>query len=135
MLFWFQRAYLVNPLHLMGRVSACFTLGGGGVLAWITYEKIFLHVPMGSRPALILAVLSLLLGFLVLLLGFVAEMISSVSQVLANRKPYVIATPLDVENHRKEGRPARPGPTDTPARQAMHAPIRPRTGPREDPSA
>lgn len=101
MLFWFQRAYLVNPLHLMGRISACFTLSGSAVLAWITYEKLFLGVPMGNRPVLILSVLSLLLGFLVLMLGFVAEMISSLSQVLSNRKPYIVASPLDPAPRRR----------------------------------
>jgi glycosyltransferase involved in cell wall biosynthesis len=106
MLFWFQRAYLVNPLHLMGRISACFVAGGGGVLAWITYEKMFRNVPMGDRPALVLSALSLLLGFLVLMLGFVAEMISSLSQVLADRKPYIIASAVDMEITRK----ARPTP-------------------------
>lgn len=107
MLFWFQRAYLVNPLHLMGRISACFIVGGAGVLAWITYEKLFRNIPMGDRPALVLSALSLLLGFLVLMLGFVAEMISSLSQVLADRKPYIIASTLDLSLTRKST--ARPG--------------------------
>jgi glycosyltransferase involved in cell wall biosynthesis len=126
MLFWFQRAYLVNPLHLMGRISACFIMGGAGVLTWITYEKIFRNVPMGDRPALVLSALSLLLGFLVLMLGFVAEMISSLSQVLADRKPYIIASPLDMEITLKADRPTS-GAQGTPPAASTAAPTaRPR---------
>jgi glycosyltransferase involved in cell wall biosynthesis len=126
MLFWFQRAYLVNPLHLMGRISACFTLGGGGVLAWITYEKLVRGVPMGDRPALILSVLSLLLGFLVLMLGFVAEMISSLSQVLSDRMPYIIASSLDREVTRIAARPLSAAPEAPHPHPHPHPPPPPR---------
>lgn len=91
LLLWFQSAYLVHPLHLLGRVSLVLMMVGGGILSWLTYEKIFQGVAMGTRPLLILSVMSILIGLLALMMGFVAEMISAMHQGLSDTRLHTVA--------------------------------------------
>ena len=87
---WFQAAYLARPLHLMGKVAGVFIAGGAAVFAWLLFDKFIRGLPMGTRPPLTMATLSILVGFQCLILGFLADVISRIYHVTHHRRPYHI---------------------------------------------
>ncbi len=90
----FQAAYQTRPLRFLGRVGLFLMGAGGVVIVWLIVDKIVHGEPMGSRPPLPLAVLSILLGVLCLVLGFVAEMVAKIHYEVHSAKPYRVAEVL-----------------------------------------
>jgi hypothetical protein len=87
---WFQAAYLGRPLHLLGKLAAVLIAGGGILFVCMLYDKFILGLPMGTRPLLTIAVLSVLLGVQCLILGLLADVISRIYYTVRDRRPYHI---------------------------------------------
>jgi len=70
----FLQGYSTRPIHIFGKWG--FALGGLGFLLalWLTIEKLILGHSIGSRPALILAVLLILMGVQLVSIGLLGEM-------------------------------------------------------------
>jgi glycosyltransferase involved in cell wall biosynthesis len=70
----FLQGYSTRPIHIFGKWG--FALGGLGFLLglWLTVEKLILGHSIGSRPALILAVLLILMGVQLVSIGLLGEM-------------------------------------------------------------
>ncbi|HUV93830.1 MAG TPA: glycosyltransferase family 2 protein [Anaerolineae bacterium] len=71
----FLQGYSTRPIHIFGKWG--LVLGGLGFLLalWLTGEKLILGRSIGSRPALILAVLLMLMGVQLVSIGLLGEMI------------------------------------------------------------
>ncbi len=110
---WFQAAYLGRPLHLLGKVAAVLIAGGVAVFTWLLYDKFFRGLPMGSRPPMTMATLSILLGVQCLMLGFLADVISRIYQMVHDRLPYHVREELgpsgDIDGREEDSS----GPTAT----------------------
>jgi glycosyltransferase involved in cell wall biosynthesis len=68
--------YRHRPLHLFGGVGLALSVGGVGVLLYLTVVKIMGHA-IGQRPLLILGVLLVVVGLQVFSLGLITELITS----------------------------------------------------------
>lgn len=74
--FWMQ--YSARPIHLFGGVGlALFSLGvlGG---AWLSYQRLFLRIPLSSRPALLLSVLLVILGVQFIIFGLITDILMKI---------------------------------------------------------
>jgi len=76
----FTTRYLRRPAHIFGGCG--IAAGGTGfiVLTWLSFSKLILGNPIGTRPLFFLGILTLLLGVQLLSLGLIAELITRQSQ-------------------------------------------------------
>ena len=68
--------YRHRPLHLFGGVGLALSVGGTGILIYLTVVKIMGHA-IGGRPLLILGVLLVVVGIQLISLGLITELITS----------------------------------------------------------
>jgi len=68
--------YRHRPLHLFGGVGLALSVGGTGILIYLTIVKIMGHA-IGGRPLLILGVLLVVVGIQLISLGLITELITS----------------------------------------------------------
>jgi glycosyltransferase involved in cell wall biosynthesis len=68
--------YRHRPLHLFGGLGIALSLGGIGVLVYLTVVKALGH-SIGQRPLLILGVLLVVVGLQIFSLGLITELITS----------------------------------------------------------
>lgn len=69
-------SYQVKPLQLFGKLGLLFMLLGGLAGLYLVVEW-FKGIPIGTRPLLILSVLTMLIGIQFLSIGLLGEMITS----------------------------------------------------------
>jgi glycosyltransferase involved in cell wall biosynthesis len=89
--FWMQ--YSARPIHLFGGAGlGLFALGFLGAL-WLSYQRLFLHIPLSSRPALLLSVLLIILGVQFIIFGLITDILIKIYFREGNR-PYSIEREL-----------------------------------------
>ncbi len=71
----FLTRFARRPMHFFGGFGTLGFLVGFGVLAYLSFVKLFLGEPIGGRPLLILGALMVLLGAQSFLAGLLGEMI------------------------------------------------------------
>ncbi|MGJ8652006.1 MAG: glycosyltransferase family 2 protein [Opitutaceae bacterium] len=72
----FTTRYLRRPAHIFGGFGMAAGAAGFIVLFWLSFSKLALGNPIGTRPLFFLGILLLLLGFQLLSLGLIAELIT-----------------------------------------------------------
>ncbi|HET8741387.1 MAG TPA: glycosyltransferase family 2 protein [Gaiella sp.] len=72
----FMSRYRHRPLHLFGGLGLLLGIAGGGILIYLTIEKL-LGEPIGKRPLLMLGVLLVVIGIQFLSLGLLSELVTS----------------------------------------------------------
>lgn len=73
MLLFLQR-FFTRPLHMFGRIGLV-TMGSGlAILGSLVFQKLTLHMDIGSRPLLMLGVLLLFTGVQLISTGLIAEL-------------------------------------------------------------
>jgi len=86
----FLLGYSKRPIHLFGTVGVGAGAIGGLLLAYITYQRLFQHVPMGSRPLLALGVMMVIIGLQFLVFGLLAEVLARTYYESQDKKIYVV---------------------------------------------
>ncbi|HAV12748.1 MAG TPA: glycosyltransferase [Opitutae bacterium] len=71
----FTTRYLRRPAHIFGAAGITSGTCGFIVLVWLSFSKLILGNPIGTRPLFFLGILLVLLGVQLLSLGLIAEMI------------------------------------------------------------
>lgn len=86
----FLLGYSKRPIHLFG--TAGLVSGGLGflLLLKLTYERFFMDVPMGSRPAMILGVMLVIIGLQFLVFGLLAEVLARTYYESQEKRVYVV---------------------------------------------
>jgi glycosyltransferase involved in cell wall biosynthesis len=96
----FLLGYSKRPIHLFGFVGALSSMLGVFVLAGLTYQRLFQHVPMGNRPLLSLGVMMVIIGLQFMVFGLLAEVLARTYYESQSKKTYVVRrvfTGLDVD--------------------------------------
>jgi glycosyltransferase involved in cell wall biosynthesis len=70
----FMLSYSTRPIHIFGLIG--LGCGGLGVAigVWLSFQKLILRMPIGNRPALLLAVLLVFIGVQFITIGLLAEL-------------------------------------------------------------
>ncbi len=86
----FLLGFSKRPIHLFGPMG--LLSGGLGMLllCFMTYERMFLHMPMGNRPLLALSVMLVLIGMQFLVFGLLAEVLARTYYESQDKKIYTI---------------------------------------------
>lgn len=86
----FLLGYAKRPIHLFGSVGLLSSVLGFLTLGYITYQRMFMSVPMGNRPLLALGVMLVLIGLQFLVFGLLAELLARTYYESQGKKTYVI---------------------------------------------
>jgi glycosyltransferase involved in cell wall biosynthesis len=86
----FLLGYSKRPIHLFGLVGIGSSLLGGLILAVLTYQRLFMHTPMGNRPMLALGVMLVIIGLQFLVFGLLAEVLARTYYESQSKKTYVV---------------------------------------------
>jgi len=89
----FLTSYLKRPLHLFGPVGMVVFLIGFIINAYMAYLRFFLDEAIGTRPLLLLGVLSMLLGLQIISTGLLGEMLRNLT--FQPEEEYSISKVLD----------------------------------------
>ncbi len=74
----FLTKYKKRPLHLFGMLGLLSSFLGTLVLAYLTYQRIFMNIYLSNRPILLLGILLIIVGLQFFSIGLIGEMIISV---------------------------------------------------------
>lgn len=86
----FLLGYSKRPIHLFGAVGLISSALGTGLLALLTFQRLFMHVPMGNRPLLSLAVMMVIIGLQFLVFGLIAEVLARTYYESQNKRIYAL---------------------------------------------
>lgn len=91
----FLLSYSTSPIQIFGLLG--FMSGGFGFLLalWLSFQKLILGLPLGNRPALLLAVLLILVGVQLISIGLLAEMLSRTYHESQGKPTYVVRDILE----------------------------------------
>jgi glycosyltransferase involved in cell wall biosynthesis len=86
----FLLGYSKRPIHLFGMLGLTAALSGVFLLAFLTYQRLLMHVPMGNRPLLSLGVMLVIIGLQFLVFGLLAEVLARTYYESQDKKTYVV---------------------------------------------
>ncbi len=86
----FLLGYSKRPIHLFGPLGLISTALGGITLMLITWQRFFMHMPMGNRPLLTLSVMLILVGLQFLCFGLLAEVLARTYYESQDKKVYAV---------------------------------------------
>lgn len=86
----FLLGYSKRPIHLFGSVGMLSGISGAAILAIMTYQRMFMGVPMGNRPLMSLGVMLVLIGIQFLVFGLLAEVLARTYYESQDKRIYVV---------------------------------------------
>ena len=89
--------YAARPMHFFGLPG--LISGAVGILLglYTTFERLFLGVPMGSRPVFLLAVLMVLIGIQFIVIGLLGELQIRTYYETQNKPIFVVGEALGLD--------------------------------------
>ena len=82
-----------KPLHVFGSVGLACSVVGLAISAYLTFVKLVLGEPIGTRPLLLLGVLLLLMGMQFISMGLLGEMLTSYAGRARDARFYSFRSP------------------------------------------
>jgi glycosyltransferase involved in cell wall biosynthesis len=95
---YFMKRFLTRPMHAFGWFGLVSMIIGLLVGLHLTYVKLFLGMPIGHRPLLILAVLLVLVGLQLFCFGLVAELLMRTYHESQGRTIYRVREVVEPSN-------------------------------------
>jgi glycosyltransferase involved in cell wall biosynthesis len=90
----FLSVFSTRPIHVFGTFGIALCGGGGLLLAWLGAQRLFLGVPLASRPIVLLAILLVVTGVQFVTLGLLGEMLARTYHESQGKPIYVLAEDL-----------------------------------------
>ena len=106
----FLSTFSTRPIQVFGLLGLCVGGAGGGLLAWLAFEKLFLGAQLGGRPIVLLGILLAVTGVQLVTLGLLGEMLARTYHESQDKPVYVVAELLESRSGAEPGRVQRPGP-------------------------
>jgi len=93
----FITGYLTRPLHYFGRWGLLFLFGGGGILGYMFYRKIYhiiageeFHLMQRHGPMMMLGALALMAGLLSMATGLIGELLMRIYFESSGARTYAV---------------------------------------------
>lgn len=86
----FFLGYATRPLHMFGAFGLISGGIGGLMLAVLTVQRLFFHIPLGNRPILLLSVMLVLIGLQFVCFGLLAEILVRTYHESQNKTTYAV---------------------------------------------
>jgi glycosyltransferase involved in cell wall biosynthesis len=86
----FLLGFSKRPIHLFGSLGLVSSIVGFLLLSYMTYQRMFMSVPMGNRPLLALSIMLVLIGMQFLVFGLLAEVLARTYYESQDKKIYAI---------------------------------------------
>jgi glycosyltransferase involved in cell wall biosynthesis len=86
----FLLSYSMRPIHIFGLIGLVSGLIGVVLGAWLSFQKLFLHMALANRPMLLLAILLVFIGVQFVTMGLLAELQTRIYHESQNRPTYSI---------------------------------------------
>ncbi len=83
-----------RPMHFFGLPGLVSGAIGLMLAVYTTFERLFLGVPMGSRPLFLLAILMILIGIQFIVIGLLGEMQIRTYYETQNKPIYIVKETL-----------------------------------------
>jgi len=90
----FLSSYSTRPAHIFGPIGVISGLIGFALALYLTVQKLFYDLDIGSRPLLLLAVLLIFIGFQFVTMGLLGEMLARAYHESQDRPVYVVGEVL-----------------------------------------
>jgi len=90
----FLSSYSTRPAHIFGPIGVISGLIGFALALYLTVQKLFYDLDIGSRPLLLLAVLLIFIGFQFVTMGLLGEMLARTYHESQDRPVYVVGEVL-----------------------------------------
>jgi glycosyltransferase involved in cell wall biosynthesis len=90
----FLSSYSTRPAHIFGPIGVISGLIGFALALYLTVQKLFYDLDIGSRPLLLLAVLLIFIGFQFVTMGLLGEMLARTYHESQDRPVYVVGVVL-----------------------------------------
>lgn len=95
----FLLGYSKRPIHLFGSLGMGSAVAGMALLALLTFQRFFMHVPMGNRPLLSLGVMMVIIGLQFLVFGLLGEVLARTYYESQNKKVYMVRRVIEELDH------------------------------------
>lgn len=86
----FLLGFSKRPIHLFGTVGLLSGFSGFAILSVLTYQRLFMSVPMGNRPMMSLGVMLIIIGLQFLVFGLLAEVLARTYYESQEKRTYVV---------------------------------------------
>lgn len=90
----FLSSYSTRPAHIFGPIGVISGLTGFALALYLTVQKLYYDLDIGSRPLLLLAVLLIFIGFQFVTMGLLGEMLARTYHESQDRPVYVVGEVL-----------------------------------------
>lgn len=94
LLYFAKKPFYAMPGRLFGFTGAILAGLGGLTGAYLSFLKLFLGIPIGNRPLLILAMMLVVVGVQSFMLGLIGELMMRIYFEASGRKTYVVREQL-----------------------------------------
>jgi hypothetical protein len=92
----FLLSYSTRPIHIFGLIGM-ISSGLGVVLGvWLSWQRLFLQVPLANRPILFLAILLVIVGVQFVTMGLLAELQTRIYHESQQRPTYTVRETLGI---------------------------------------
>lgn len=103
----FFLGYSTRPLHMFGTLGLISGGIGSLMLSILTFQRLFLAVPLGNRPILLLAVMLVMVGLQFICFGLLAEILVRTYHESQNKKIYSIREVINLAGNDKHPKVAK----------------------------
>jgi hypothetical protein len=86
----FFLGFATRPIHMFGMIGMVSSLFGGVMLSVLAVQRLFFHMPIGNRPALLLGVMLVLIGLQFVCFGLLAEILVRTYHESQGKKTYAV---------------------------------------------
>jgi hypothetical protein len=92
----FLLSYSTRPIHIFGLIGLVSAALGAGLGAWLSWQRLFMGVPLANRPILFLAILLVIVGVQFITMGLLAELQTRIYHESQQRPTYTVRETLGI---------------------------------------
>jgi glycosyltransferase involved in cell wall biosynthesis len=92
----FLRSYSTRPIHIFGLIGLVSAGLGVAIGGWLSWQRLFMGVPLANRPLLFLAILLVIVGVQFVTMGLLAELQTRIYHESQKRPTYTVRETLGI---------------------------------------